>query len=81
LEQGQYQHLSTKVQVPIIYTGVNGHVSYKLLYLAVINTLTPVQLNSIPVDQITKWEAEFREHLTTKVALLQEISKGMLPLN
>ena len=33
-EQGQYQPLSTEVQVPIIYAGVNGLVSYKLLYLA-----------------------------------------------
>jgi F-type H+-transporting ATPase subunit alpha len=34
-------------------------------------------LDSIPVDQITKWEAEFREHLTaTQSALLSEISTG-----
>lgn len=34
-------------------------------------------LDSIPVDQITKWEAEFREHLTaTQSALLSEIATG-----
>ncbi|KAF5362415.1 hypothetical protein D9756_002238 [Leucocoprinus leucothites] len=34
-------------------------------------------LDSIPVENITKWEAEFREHLTaTQSALLQEISAG-----
>jgi F-type H+-transporting ATPase subunit alpha len=34
-------------------------------------------LDSIPVENITKWEAEFREHLTaTQNALLQEISAG-----
>ncbi|RXW23052.1 hypothetical protein EST38_g2824 [Candolleomyces aberdarensis] len=59
LKQGQYQPLSTEVQVPIIYAGVNG------------------LLDVIPVDQITKWEAEFREHLnSTQSALLQEISAG-----
>ena len=30
-EQGQYQPLSTEVQVPIIYAGVNGLVSFRLL--------------------------------------------------
>jgi F-type H+-transporting ATPase subunit alpha len=35
-----------------------------------------VQLDSIPVDQITKWEAEFREHLNTQADLLKEISTG-----
>ena len=35
------------------------------------------QLDTIPVDQITKWEAEFRAHLTsTQTPLLEEISKG-----
>ena len=34
-------------------------------------------LDSIPVDKITKWEAEFREHLTaTQGALLSEIAQG-----
>ena len=34
-------------------------------------------LDSIPVDQITKWEAEFRSHLTaTQSALLAEIAVG-----
>ena len=35
-----------------------------------------MQLDSIPVDQITKWEAEFREHLNTQTDLLKEISTG-----
>jgi len=34
-------------------------------------------LDSIPVDKITKWEAEFREHLTsTQSALLEKIATG-----
>lgn len=34
-------------------------------------------LDSIPVDQITKWEAEFREHLAAaQGALLAEIAQG-----
>jgi len=34
-------------------------------------------LDSIPVDQITKWESEFRTHLSTsQTALLDEISSG-----
>ena len=34
-------------------------------------------LDPIPVDQITKWEAEFREHLSaTHGALLSEIAQG-----
>jgi F-type H+-transporting ATPase subunit alpha len=38
---------------------------------------TCLQLDSIPVDQITKWEGEFRAHLTsTQTALLEEISSG-----
>ena len=37
------------------------------------------QLDPIPVDSITKWEAEFREHLTsTQSALLEEISAGVV---
>ncbi|TRM59169.1 hypothetical protein BD626DRAFT_572997, partial [Schizophyllum amplum] len=36
-------------------------------------------LDSIPVDQITKWEAEFRQHLTSsQTALLEEIAKGQV---
>ncbi|KAF8827830.1 hypothetical protein HHX47_DHR4001027 [Lentinula edodes] len=59
VEQGQYQPLSTEIQVPIIYAGVNG------------------LLDSIPVDQITQWEGEFRSHLTSSQgALLEEISGG-----
>lgn len=35
------------------------------------------QLDSIPVDQITRWEAEFRSHLgSSQTALLAEIAKG-----
>ncbi len=38
-----------------------------------------LQLDPIPVDQITRWEAEFRAHLTsTHGTLLQEISKGQI---
>ena len=34
-------------------------------------------LDPIPVDQITKWEGDFRSHLTsTQSALLEEISTG-----
>jgi len=34
-------------------------------------------LDDVPVENITKWEAEFREHLTaTQSSLLQEISAG-----
>jgi F-type H+-transporting ATPase subunit alpha len=34
-------------------------------------------LDSIPVDKITKWEGEFREHLTaTQRALLEKIATG-----
>ena len=36
-------------------------------------------LDSVPVDQITRWEAEFRAHLTAAHgALLEEISKGQI---
>ncbi|KAJ4496692.1 P-loop containing nucleoside triphosphate hydrolase protein [Lentinula lateritia] len=52
LKQGQYQLLSTEIQVPIIYAGVNG------------------LLDSIPVDQITRWEGEFRSHLTSSQGVL-----------
>jgi len=35
------------------------------------------QLDSIPVDKITAWEAEFRSHLTaTQGPLLEEIATG-----
>jgi F-type H+-transporting ATPase subunit alpha len=34
-------------------------------------------LDSIPVDKITKWEAEFRQHLAaSQTALLTEIATG-----
>jgi F-type H+-transporting ATPase subunit alpha len=34
-------------------------------------------LDSIPVDKITKWEAEFRQHLaSSQQALLSEIAAG-----
>ncbi len=36
-----------------------------------------LQLDSIPVDKITKWEAEFREHLSsTQGPLLEKIATG-----
>jgi len=41
--------------------------------------LTLSQLDPIPVDKITKWEAEFRAHLTgSQSALLQKISEGVI---
>ena len=34
-------------------------------------------LDSVPVDQITRWESEFRSHLTSSQgALLEKISAG-----
>ena len=30
------------------------------------------------MDKITKWEAEFREHLKTQDTLLKEIAKGVV---
>ncbi|KAF9054469.1 P-loop containing nucleoside triphosphate hydrolase protein [Panaeolus papilionaceus] len=33
-------------------------------------------LDSVPVDQITRWEADFRAHLNSHQELLKEISKG-----
>lgn len=30
-EQGQYQPMATEIQVPIIYAGVNGLVSFQFL--------------------------------------------------
>jgi F-type H+-transporting ATPase subunit alpha len=76
-EQGQYQPLPTEIQVPIIYAGVNGlvrephdEIDYGLM-------LSFFQLDSIPVEKITQWEAEFRSHLTSsQTALLEEISGG-----
>lgn len=42
-----------------------------------VRTNTVVQLDPIPVDQITKWEAEFRGHLAAAHSgLLTEIAKG-----
>jgi ATP synthase alpha/beta chain, C terminal domain len=36
-------------------------------------------LDSIPVDQITRWESEFRAHLTgSQGALLNKISEGVV---
>ena len=47
-------------------------VQVPIIYAGVNGLLDP-----IPVDQITRWEGEFRAHLTaTQGALLQEISKG-----
>jgi len=75
-EQGQYQPMATEVQVPIIYAGVHGLVSHSSTQYLLLRSDLISQLDSIPVDQITKWEAEFRQHLTTQTALLQEISGG-----
>lgn len=42
-----------------------------------VRCLIRFQLDSIPVDKITQWEAEFRSHLTSsQSALLEEISIG-----
>ena len=78
LKQGQYQPLAMEIQVPIIYAGVNGLVRTVLACLMHGQQLTCIlQLDSIPVDQITKWEGEFREHLTsTKASLLEKIATG-----
>ena len=36
-----------------------------------------MQLDPVPVDQITRWESEFRSHLTaTQQPLLEEIATG-----
>jgi hypothetical protein len=36
-------------------------------------------LDSIPVDKITAWDAEFQEHLSSQQGpLLEEISKGVM---
>jgi F-type H+-transporting ATPase subunit alpha len=62
--------------VPIIYAGVNGLVS-PFSFFSILVLITSLQLDSIPVDQITKWEGEFRAHLTSsQTALLEEISGG-----
>jgi F-type H+-transporting ATPase subunit alpha len=48
-----------------------------LIKVAEVDLLISPQLDSIPVDQITKWEEEFRSHLTSSQnALLEEISAG-----
>ena len=51
-EQGQYQPLPTEVQVPIIYAGVNGLVSFVLLCLKAISdafrSLIPFPLTKSP---------------------------------
>lgn len=63
--------------MPIIYAGVNGLVrnqsfEYDCQWLTYL-----MQLDSIPVDKITSWEAEFRSHLTaTQGPLLAEIETG-----
>ena len=77
LKQGQYQPLAMEIQVPIIYAGVNGLVRIVFVFLQGQQLTCVLQLDSIPVDQITKWEGEFREHLTsTKASLLEKIATG-----
>lgn len=67
-----------EVQVPIIYAGVNGLVSGILTCFSVCSHVC-LQLDSIAVDQITRWESEFREHLSaTQGPLLTEISLGQI---
>ena len=76
LKQGQYQPLAMEIQVPIIYAGVNGLVRAPI-FPQRLHRLYGWQLDSIPVDKITKWEAEFREHLTsTQAKLLETIATG-----
>jgi F-type H+-transporting ATPase subunit alpha len=76
-EQGQYDPLPTEVQVPIIFAGVNGLVS--IWPRGFTDNSDYSQLDPIPVDKITKWEQEFRAHLTgSQSALLQKISEGII---
>jgi F-type H+-transporting ATPase subunit alpha len=47
-------------------------VQVPIIYAGVNGLLDPV-----PVDKITTWEAEFREHLTSQQSkMLEEIAKG-----
>ena len=50
---------------------------WPVVHLPQLNLRDPYQLDSIPVDKITKWEAEFREHLTAQqTSLLEKIATG-----
>ncbi|KAH9935885.1 ATP synthase F1 alpha subunit [Epithele typhae] len=54
------------------YQPLSMEIQVPIIYAGVNGLLDP-----IPVDQITRWEAEFRAHLTaTEGALLTEIAKG-----
>ena len=54
------------------YQPLATEVQVPIIYAGVNGLLDP-----IPVDQITKWEGEFREHLAaTHGALLSEIAQG-----
>ncbi|PPR00509.1 hypothetical protein CVT26_009893 [Gymnopilus dilepis] len=56
------------------YQPLAMEVQVPIIYAGVNGLLDP-----IPVDQITKWEAEFRAHLAaTQEGLLKEISKGVV---
>ena len=64
------------MQVPIIYAGVNGLVRSFTSFFLLIDAF-PCQLDSIAVDQIVRWEAEFRSHLASSQSeLLEKISSG-----
>ncbi len=75
----------------MIYAGVNGElVSLFNLVLVWVTSLTRGvttlfpnlllgMLDSIPVDKITAWDADFQEHLQSQQGpLLEEISKGLM---
>ena len=43
LKQGQYQPLATEVQVPIIYAGVNGLVSFYFVFQLALHDVNTIQ--------------------------------------
>ena len=54
------------------YQPLPTDVQVPIIYAGVNGLLDP-----IAVDQITRWESEFRQHLTSsQTALLEEIAKG-----
>jgi F-type H+-transporting ATPase subunit alpha len=55
------------------YQPLATEIQVPIIYAGVNGLLDP-----IPVDKITKWEAEFREHLKTQDTLLKEIAKGVV---
>jgi F-type H+-transporting ATPase subunit alpha len=55
------------------YQPLATEIQVPIIYAGVNGLLDP-----IPVDKITKWEAEFREYLKTQDGLLKEIAKGVV---